>query len=205
VTKAVKNTTTTTWILLRDARALVVGVYQAPRLAEQLLKAGQIRWRCIGMEGHKRSSDPGPGDPGFWQVELASPPLPSGARQLIKVLAINWGESSAVRKISPMHGYTAFRIEVPEEDVLAVLPAAMIADPVVATVSATGAWVINMVKRKKAVGEIPANIRITAFAKLIHGWMGKMAKSDATVPRVGWKYIKNSLPAWGLWPISSIK
>lgn len=202
--KAIKETTT--WILLRDARALVIGVYQAPRLAERLLvrwlEAGQMRWRCLGMEGSKRSSDPNPGAPEFWQMELATP-LTKGRRQIIKVLHVNWDESSACRKVSPVHGYTAFRIEVPREDILKVLPTA-IAEPVAAD-SPTATWIIATVRRKKAAGEIPDGIRKTSFSRLIEDWMRKAVRAGDSVRPVGWQHIKNNLPAWGLWPLSSIK
>ena len=124
--KAVNETTT--WILLRDARAFLTETYQAPALAERSLirwlEAGRVRWRCLGMEGRTQSSDPGQGAPEFWQAELVGPRNAGGSRQVIKLLHVNWAESSAYRKISPMHGYTAFRIELAREDILKFFPPA---------------------------------------------------------------------------------
>jgi hypothetical protein len=48
---------TITWILLRDARALVVEAYQSPSTAERWLqehlKTGRIRWRLENRWLHR--------------------------------------------------------------------------------------------------------------------------------------------------------
>jgi hypothetical protein len=110
---------------LRDAKALALEVYQSERLTERLvagfLFAGKIRARCLDMEGLKRESDPGPDNPAFWQVELAGP-VRGGARQVIRILRIDWNESCAHRKITALHGYSAYRIEIVREDLLKLLP-----------------------------------------------------------------------------------
>lgn len=76
-----------------------------------------------------------------------------------------------------------------------------------------GAWLKVEAKRMKAAGEISARIRITDFAKLLEQQMRKAATSDGFVSMAGtnkpvrtvrWRTIKNKLPLWGLWPISSI-
>ena len=56
----------------------------------------------------------------------------------------------------------------------------------------------------KQAGEIPANIRITKFAKSLAERLSDAAEADSSLRSVKWGYIKNQLPIWGLWPISSI-
>jgi hypothetical protein len=119
--------TTTTWILLREALATTIGYYQSTSLSKRLLvralAAGQIRWRCCGLEGRKRLSDPSAGDAGFWRSEKGAGE-PERLILDLRELVVNWEESWARRHGT--HGYTAYRIEVPREDILA----APVAEPV---------------------------------------------------------------------------
>jgi hypothetical protein len=104
-----------TWILLRDAQKRVADFCQSPSLAQRLLvralAAGQVRWRCLGLEGLKHDTDPGIGAPDFWQD--VSP----GSR--IVRLQVFWAESRAQR--NGMWGYTAYKIELAEADVATLL------------------------------------------------------------------------------------
>jgi hypothetical protein len=114
---------TITRILLREAKALALEIYQSERLAEQrvagFLFAGKIRVRYLDIEGPKRKSDPDPSNPAFWQIELVSE---TGPHQVIRILQINWNESCAHRKITALCGYSAYRIEIVREDLLKLLP-----------------------------------------------------------------------------------
>jgi hypothetical protein len=66
-------------------------------------------------------------------------------------------------------------------------------------------WITGEATRMMVVGEIREGIRITDFAKELKERMDKAAKVDRSLHPVGWLYIKNQLPDWGLWPIKSIK
>jgi hypothetical protein len=105
---------TAEWILLRDAKALVVEAYGAPQLAEQLLvrwlAAGNVRWWSKLLEGYvwKDVPEPQPGDPHFWSNS--------------QHIHINWEESWA--RCRGFYSYGFYQITVPRADVLAVLPAA---------------------------------------------------------------------------------
>jgi hypothetical protein len=69
---------------------------------------------------------------------------------------------------------------------------------------ATKSWIVAEAKRLKDTGQINEVIRITDLAKLLEKRMRKAAKTDNFIRPVGWKYIKNTLRTWGLWPITSI-
>jgi hypothetical protein len=69
------------------------------------------------------------------------------------------------------------------------------------TKTATKTWITDEAQRMKAAGEIPAEIKITPFAKLLADRMA----ADPSIHAVTWRYIKNELPIWDLWPISKIK
>ena len=64
----------------------------------------------------------------------------------------------------------------------------------------TQEWVTAEAVRLKKDNKIPKDItRPTDFAKLL----AEAEANDSTRP-IGWRHIKNMLPAWGLWPIESI-
>jgi hypothetical protein len=72
--------------------------------------------------------------------------------------------------------------------------------------NSTVGWVTAEAQRMKATGEINESTSITDFAKQLADRMS--AAPDATgesIKPVGWRHIKNMLPAWGLWPVTSIK
>ena len=189
--KAVNETTT--WILLRDARAFLTETYQAPALAERSLirwlEAGRVRWRCLGMEGRTQSSDPGQGAPEFWQAELVGPRNAGGSRQVIKLLHVNWAESSAYRKISPMHGYTAFRIELAREDILKFFPPAAKAPAQTAAVR----WILATHLQMKITGEITTTTTPSAIARLLHQKMKVAVRSGELDRVVSESHIRNTL------------
>jgi hypothetical protein len=64
-------------------------------------------------------------------------------------------------------------------------------------------WVMAEAKRLKAAGIIPA--RPTDFARKLEEQMRVAAETDKSLRPVGWRYIKNNLQAWGLWPADLIK
>lgn len=120
--KKADRQSSTAWILLSNARGLVVDAYQSTPYSEQRLvdwlHTGKVRWRCMEMVGRKREEDPGNGDPNFWQKET----VPEAGRNIFRLLYINWPESSAVRKWGAWWGYSAIRIEVARDDLLKLLP-----------------------------------------------------------------------------------
>jgi hypothetical protein len=71
--------------------------------------------------------------------------------------------------------------------------------------SATKNWIEAEAKRLQAAGELNEGTRITDFAKLLADRMDKAHETDKSIRPVGWRYIKNMLPNWGLWPITSIR
>jgi hypothetical protein len=70
----------------------------------------------------------------------------------------------------------------------------------------TKEWIVAEAKRLKKANEIPKDItRPTGFAKLLEDRMGTAAETNKSIRPVGWRYIKNHLSEWGLWPIEAIK
>lgn len=68
------------------------------------------------------------------------------------------------------------------------------------------AWITGEVRRMKAAGEIPADIKITDLAHKIEQRMADAAKRDPLSLRaIKWKSIRNQLVEWGLWPVTLIK
>jgi hypothetical protein len=183
---------TITWILLRDARALVVEAYQSPSTAERWLqehlKTGRIRWRYWKIDDPIESDPwmndaPRSGEPQFWCpfVEIGQPGL------RLWILSVNWQESSAHRD------YTVSRIEVPREDVVALLPRALV--PVSARGEPGKRWLEAEVKRREAAGDVP---------KSISDFSRELASKMAGVPGVRplkARTIENRLRDWELWPV----
>jgi hypothetical protein len=93
------------------------------------------------------------GDPRFW-----CPSIEVGGLRLW-ILSVNWQESSAHR--NGMTGYTVSRIEVPREDVVALLPRALV--PVSARGEPGKRWLEAEVKRRAAAGDVPE--RISDFSR----------------------------------------
>ena len=72
-------------------------------------------------------------------------------------------------------------------------------------VRGAGAWIAAEARRMKAANEIPPDIGITDFARELESRMRKAAASDKSLRPIRWRSIKNRLPEWGLWPVTSIK
>src|SRR5262249_26829638 len=69
----------------------------------------------------------------------------------------------------------------------------------------TKPWITNAAKQMKKDSQIPANIGISDFARKLAGRMREAAKTDSSIHRpVSWKYIKNHLSEWDLWPVAKI-
>jgi hypothetical protein len=185
---------TITWILLRDARALVVEAYQSPSTAERWLQEGNWAHPLALLENrwpHPIESDPWMndatrlGDPQFW-----CPSVEVGGLRLW-ILSVNWQESSAHR--NGMTGYTVSRIEVPREDVVALLPRALV--PVSARGEPGKRWLEAEVKRREAAGDVPKSI--SDFSREL---ASKMAGVPGLSPLKA-RTIENRLRDWGLWPV----
>jgi hypothetical protein len=200
--------TTTLWISLRDARALVVEAYGATQLAEKLLTKwlgqGLVRWSCKRFEAarlpdlaeRQRKADAAfwfldgdvaysEGDPAFWR----------------RSLEINWEESWA-SQMYVERGNKAYGIRVAREDVLAQLPEQP-GDREAATLVASARWIAAEARHMKGTGQIPS--RITDFAKELAQRMDKAADSDRSLRRLKWQSIRNRLHEWKLWPETLIK
>ena len=88
---------------------------------------------------------------------------------------------------------SAVAIKVSRAAALALVPDAA-ATAVVGNTS-TKALIEDEARRMKQCGEIPEGVGAkTRFAKLLAGKAG-----------VTWKYVRNNLTGWGLWPASDIK
>jgi hypothetical protein len=177
---------TTTWILLRDAKALVINAYGSSELAEKLLVEwlgeGRVRWTCRYLKG-----DHSTGDRRFW----------------LQILNINWEEGSALDVCmieGPGPASSAYGILVSREDTLALLPGEPSEELV-----ASGRWIAAEAKRMKAADEIPQDIGITDLARELAQRMNKAAKTDPSIRPIKYVSIKNKLHEWGLWPVTSIK
>ena len=108
--KATKKSTT--WILLREAKARAVLALGSPEYAEdrlmEWLRAGKLHWRSNHQHGSKKESDPGSGDPEFFRP---------------KYLLMDWNESWA----SAENGNCMFYvIQVVEDDLSSLLADAVV-------------------------------------------------------------------------------
>jgi hypothetical protein len=197
------------WIPLGEARKLIVEVYGSPQRSGELLiqwlGEGRVAWCCKLLEGGRtpeeataltRETPPG-GLVIFWADRVYDV---GGTAFWRANLEINWEENSA-REMYWGGGTSAYGITVPRADVLAQLPKEPNAQNEVSS-GATKTWIAAEFKRMKP-DEIP--LRISDFARELAKRMRKAAKTDSSVHPVTWQHIKNQLPGWGLWPISSIK
>jgi hypothetical protein len=57
----------------------------------------------------------------------------------------------------------------------------------------------------KRNNEIPADIRILQFAKLLAERLNDAARTDRSLRPMKAKSIENKLRDWGLWPVTSIR
>ena len=162
------------------------------------LAAGEIPWRCVRFETSPHYSGPGPGDPKFWEFDPNQLIYNEGPVLALNVRGIAL-EGDSARRID---GAAAYGIEFDRGALvrLKLLPAGAGAKGVV-----TKDWITAEVKNMKADGEILPDIKISDFARELEQRMEKAVRVGTVKKSVGWKYIKDCLPRWDLWPISSIK
>jgi hypothetical protein len=72
-------------------------------------------------------------------------------------------------------------------------------------VHGAGVWITAEAKRMKEANEIPPDITITDLARVLERRMQKAATTNKSLRPITWRSIKNKLPEWGLWPVTSIK
>lgn len=163
----------------------MVGSGHASEFAERMILQGlqseQIRWRCRHWKGPQNLN----GRPEFWRDERLN--REASLVQQLRYVAIDWSKDFADR-VDP--DCAAYGIKVASDGLAKLLPAADVGG------DDTYDRVAVEVRRMKEAGELDPSMRITAFARKIESGIGRI---------VGWQYIKNSLPGWGFWPISSIK
>ena len=203
--KAGRNSRPITWIWVRDIYPVVLEIcgspqYCGPWLVEQIATC-QVRCRA------KATLPPGEPLNNFWQGSLPS---------------IDFAECTATKLVvakTPgvvgLVAITLLGLQVVREDI--AIPDGLTASSSVdqrtepklpvSAVSAehsttTKGWVEGEVRQMKADGEIPS--RITDFAKALEARMQTAALLDRSIRPVSWRYIKNQLPVWGLWPIDRI-
>ncbi len=186
--------TSTPWILLRDAKDLVIRTCEAPSLAERMLirwlEAGEVQWRCLGLEGRKQDFDPGEGDAEFWQVWREVKP---GIR--IGQLEIFWSESWARR--NGQYGYAAYRIELAKTDLDRLLPSG--AEQTFSPVQKKSprSWLVDEVGQRRAAGNVPEGRgALTRFSRQLAEQMAKAV--DVTHPLAS-RSIENRLREFELW------
>ena len=93
-------------------------------------------------------------------------------------------------------------IKVSREHLHALLPGEPREDE---EVHGAGVWIAAEAKRMKEANEIPPDIRITDLARDLERRMRRPPTADKSLRPIKWRSIKNKLPEWGLWPVTSIK
>jgi hypothetical protein len=155
----------TTWMLLRDARALVINVYQnvatAQRWLQERLEKGAIRWR-YWMTERRWDGAPvplpsaEPGEPSAWCWH-------DPARPGRTVLTINWQDSQIHRADEGRYS----RVELAREDILALLPQELVAEPLPQELITAKEWLDGArAQYPRQHGE-----RMTDYAKRLHDHM----------------------------------
>ena len=197
--------TNTTWILLRDARALAIEAYDgAVKKAEDLLTEwlgdGRVRWYCKLFEP---ASDPAAlnrgadaaglwfltgvayseGDPAFWRTSLN----------------INWEENWA-HEMYVVGGNQAHGIKVAREDLLALLPREPSEYAEAAASGASKEWIAAEVRQMKTEGNIPSTI--SELARKLEQRMNEAADADRSIRRLKWRSIRNMLRESRIWPVT---
>ena len=210
--------TSTDWIWLRDARDLAAVAFGSKPLALKRLcewmAAGKLPWIAEEWQGldaagiEKQDRDLRVwgvvaalsartvyynGDPRFWDADLTD-------------LEINVEHNTACEAHGRMNGARAEGIKVSRTHLQKLLPAGGVnlASAADADGASTQTWIRAEVKRMKVAGEIRPGIKITYFARDLKRRMDKAVHAGTAKKSVTWRYIKDSLPHWGLWPISSI-
>ena len=93
-------------------------------------------------------------------------------------------------------------------DCLKTWPKLSFSSPAAAPIEASrgnAGWIAEEARRMKQDGEIPADIRISHFARLLEKRLSNAARTDRSLRAMKAKSIENKLRAWGLWPITTIR
>jgi hypothetical protein len=204
--KQAKLYSSTTWVSLREARALVAEAYGSTQLAERLLVEwlGQelVQWSCRIFKPSRVSESEalesalsaarygclpasvayGEGDPAFWRMEG---------------LRVSWEEGWA-RETYADGGNEAYGVRVVHEDVLSRLPEQSVVPVPTGSKPSNKTLITVEVERRAAAGEHWDNI--TPLSENLSGWL--KAVHDRTLePRT----IENRLRDWDLWSLLSKK
>ena len=214
--KANDKSSTIDWIWLSDALVIATvsfgGMVLAKERLGEWLAAGELPWSCMSWKGldaeriarldreQRELIDQKnrgwivlhifpsvayhEGDPQFWRANLN----------------IGWEENEAWEKATG--GARALGIKVSREHLVALLPE----EPREGEeVHGAGAWIAAEAKRMKDANEISPDIGISDFARELKRRMDRAAACDKSLRPIQWRSIKNKLPEWGLWPVTSIK
>jgi hypothetical protein len=206
--KANDKSSTIDWIWLHDALMLAIPRFGSVVLAEIRLKewlaAGELPWSCMQWDGldaegiarldqENRVSIVGyiipsvayhEGDPQFWRANYK----------------IYWKQNWARQQATG--GARALGIKVSREHLVALVPDESREGE---EVHGAGAWIAAEAKRMKDANEISPDIGISDFARELEGRLQKAATTNKSLRPIKWRSIKNKLPEWGLWPVTSIK
>jgi hypothetical protein len=77
--------------------------------------------------------------------------------------------------------------------------------PAAVVVMPTKTWIIAEAQQLKAAGKITKGMSKTELAHLFERRSQDAAKTGQLKKSITFRYIRNQLDAWGIWPISSIK
>ena len=124
------------------------------------------------------------GDPQFWRANLK----------------IYWKQNGARQQATG--GARALGIKVSREHLVALVPDESREGE---EVHGAGAWIAAEAKRMKDANEISPDIGISDFARELERRLQKAATTNKSLRPIKWRSIKNKLPEWGLWPVTSIK
>jgi hypothetical protein len=211
------NTSTTVgWIWLREALARAHARFGSVALAKkrlvEWLAAGELPWSCMSWETldaetiarlDQDNRDAIAGKNRGWSILHAIPsgPYREGDPQFwCANLKIDWKDNGACEQATG--GAKALGIKVSLERLLALLPDE---SPEREEIHGTGAWIAAEAKRMKDANKIPADIRISEFARKLERNLNKAAKRDDSLRPIKAKSIENGLRDWGVWPVASIK
>jgi hypothetical protein len=160
----------------------------AERLLLEGLKSGRVPW------SHLQDGIRVPGDAAFWNYKRAHLVVRRAENRAFYTQLILTDDDMPDGKRG---------IKVLRSAVLALLPP-LEAPPSPPPTEPVGAkWIAVEAKRMKKAKQIP--VRITDFARELERRMGKAAETNRAIRPFKWKYIRNQLGNWGLWPASAIK
>jgi hypothetical protein len=225
VAKLASKSSTLTWVWLWDALVLLLQYY--PRiLAERMLvcaiAARKVRRKRFSPADETVVTVSTQGTASVISMSTASD-LPiwrklSGEGDDPHVLfpGIHWEESTIEAHWRGRH--RVFRVKVALEDVQQLLPEDVLAtlaerrpntqeEPAVVRRMPAMQWIAREAWRLKRIDAMPDDISKTEFAKLLADNMERAATYDLSISitPITWKYIRNHLSEWALWPIPVIK